>query len=470
MAYDDEDYSPIAVDEDEEAKRLAVQPPRSSYDSGPGHVLAVHPPEAPEAPVFDSAPTPATHPLAVAPPPLPQRPTASDYPSNELHGWRKLLGLASVGAAGYQSPQLGSDVRHQLFTQPGIDAGNKLKQAQEDYDTQLNQGRQQRSEKLAGENTQSEIALRDAQREALTGPKPKEEEWSVVAGIQGPNGEPVQQEKNSGQVRVAPLAGASLKDGKASGADEDARYENIRASAALKKPVSAEDSAWANAYEKRKTLAPFAGAAAQAPQKGTERSDKSYQYNSGSLDKVGAPVDQAIQRMGRLRDTLAQGTPQADALVAPELLTVMAGGAGSGLRMNEAEISRIVGGRSNWESLKAAANKWSLDPKTANSITPDQRTQIHKLVEEVNKKLVAKQAVINEAHDSLLDSDDPKEHRRIVGDAKKKLDAVDQGQGSALPEGGGKPLDAQTAAQFLKEAGGDRAKAQQLAKEHNWKF
>jgi hypothetical protein len=63
-----------------------------------------------------------------------------------------------------------------------------------------------------------------------------------------------------------------------------------------------------------------------------------------------------VPRFGRLRDTLNQKSPQADALVAPELLTVIAGGQGSGLRMNEAEIARSVGGRSHLEDLKAALN------------------------------------------------------------------------------------------------------------------
>jgi len=43
-------------------------------------------------------------------------------------------------------------------------------------------------------------------------PKPKEEDWTVVPGIVGPNGEPIQQEKNSGQMRVTPLPGASVAD------------------------------------------------------------------------------------------------------------------------------------------------------------------------------------------------------------------------------------------------------------------
>lgn len=171
--------------------------------------------------------------------------------------------------------------------------------------------------------------------------------------------------------------------------------------------------------------------AAGQPGKLDARADKSFQYNNTALDKVAAPLDQINQRMGRLQDTLSQNTPQADALVAPELLSVMSGGAGSGLRMNEAEISRIVGGRSNWESLKAAVNKWSLDPKEALSITPEQRKEIRALAKTVQDKLIQKEKIIDESRNALIDTDDPKEHRRIVADTKKKLDQIDSGEGGS---------------------------------------
>jgi len=208
-------------------------------------------------------------------------------------------------------------------------------------------------------------------------------------------------------------------------AQEDQRYENIRSAQAQGKPVSADDLAWAKAYEQRKALGPQATVAAQAPTKATERSDKSYQYNSTALEKEAAPIEALNQRMSKLNDALAQGNMQADALVAPELLSVMAGGAGTGLRMNEAEISRIVGGRTNWESLKAAAQKWSLDPNSARSITPDQDKQIRALVKTVQDRLTRKMAIIDQSRQSLLEADDPKEHRKIVTDAKRSIDAID---------------------------------------------
>lgn len=172
-----------------------------------------------------------------------------------------------------------------------------------------------------------------------------------------------------------------------------------------------------------------------APGAGNARSDKSYQYNSSALDKISTPIEALGQRVGRLQDTLKQNSPQADALLAPELLTIMAGGQGSGLRMNEAEIGRIIGGRSKWQDFQAAVQKWSTDPSTANSVTTEQRQQIRALVDTVAKKLAAKQNIINGAHDALLDSDDPKDHRRIVGEARNKLMGIDSGESAPSQSG-----------------------------------
>jgi hypothetical protein len=160
------------------------------------------------------------------------------------------------------------------------------------------------------------------------------------------------------------------------------------------------------------------------------RLDRSYQFNQGRLDKMRTPVDQLATRFSRLQDTLAQGSPQADALVAPELLSVMSGGAGSGLRMNEAEISRIVGGRSQWQTLQAAAQKWSTNPATANSITQDQRSQIHALVSAVGAKVAAKQQILSDSENQLQGATDVNSHRKILADTTNKLGAIDGGNSS----------------------------------------
>lgn len=164
-----------------------------------------------------------------------------------------------------------------------------------------------------------------------------------------------------------------------------------------------------------------------------QRADASYRFHVGEMDKLGKPITEAVTRLGRLEDTIAQGTPQADALVAPELLSVMAGGQGSGLRMNEAEIARIVGGRSKWQDLQAAVNKWKFDPKAARSITPEQQKQIHDLTKVVGDKLRAKQALIDSTNTVVSTSENPTEHRQALDKLKKSLTAIDQGTATTAP-------------------------------------
>lgn len=172
-----------------------------------------------------------------------------------------------------------------------------------------------------------------------------------------------------------------------------------------------------------------AGRAPEKPADNLPRMDRSYQQANTALESIRKPIADQVERFGRLAETVNQSTPQADALVAPELLTVMAGGAGSGLRMNEAEISRIIGGRSKFEDLKAAVNKWQLDPTKALSVTPAQRQQIRDLMNAVKTRTDAKLAIVNKASQELIDAPDVDSHRRIISDARQKIDAV----GSAEP-------------------------------------
>lgn len=167
------------------------------------------------------------------------------------------------------------------------------------------------------------------------------------------------------------------------------------------------------------TLNEFEGRRKEDP-----RLDKSYKDVRSSLTKLSTPLEQQSERMTRLIESVNQRTPQADALVAPELLTVMAGGMGSGLRMNEAEISRIVGGRSNWETLQAKLNKWKTDPTKAVSITEPQRQQITSLIEAVNGKLQRRLKILNQAGTDLIDAKTVEEQRALEVRVRKELREV----------------------------------------------
>jgi len=216
---------------------------------------------------------------------------------------------------------------------------------------------------------------------------------------------------------------------KKTGDDLDKYLADVEA-AAKHKLTPAERVA---ATEKYKTLGPFATAAAQAPSREDTRMDRSYALNDKAVDVLEKPIMDQSVRLSRLRDTMNQMTPAADALIAPELITVMAGGAGSGVRITEPEQARTIGGRSNWESLKAALNKWSLDPTQALSITPAQRQQMRALMGVVFDKLQRKQQLVDDARQELINAPSVEAHRQVVATLKKNLNAVDTGTG-----GGGK--------------------------------
>jgi hypothetical protein len=157
------------------------------------------------------------------------------------------------------------------------------------------------------------------------------------------------------------------------------------------------------------------------------RVDRSYQFNSTQLAKERSPLEAMMGKISTATTNVDLKSPQADALLAPEILSLAAGGAGSGLRMNEAEISRILGGRTAWESLQAAMNKYSTDPKHP-QIPEAQRAQMVQILQAAQAKGIQKQQVLEWAESALVNADDAKSHRQIVQDARKFLDAVDDGK------------------------------------------
>lgn len=163
----------------------------------------------------------------------------------------------------------------------------------------------------------------------------------------------------------------------------------------------------------------------EAGQQGNARADKSYQYNNGELDKLSTPITQLRQRMGNLQTSLGQNTTQSLSFVAPEMLSVLAGGQGSGLRMNEAEISRIVGGRSNWEGLRGNLQTWSTDPAHASPLPAVQVAQMQRLANAVNARIQAKADALDDAYGRLLETDDIKQHRAIVSETRGRLNDID---------------------------------------------
>lgn len=124
----------------------------------------------------------------------------------------------------------------------------------------------------------------------------------------------------------------------------------------------------------------------------------SYKFHIAELDKRAKPIDDAAARVARLTDNINLGTAQADAIIAPELISVIAGGMGSGIRVNTAEIATVHGGRPMVAQVEAKLRNWlSSDQKSAIDFGPDERAAMKDMVDLVRKKVVAKQQALSKA-------------------------------------------------------------------------
>lgn len=151
---------------------------------------------------------------------------------------------------------------------------------------------------------------------------------------------------------------------------------------------------------------------------------KSYNVATKAVDDLRKPVREKADKIDTALTNTNLKTAQADALVAPELLSVMAGGSGSGLRMNEAEIKRITGGRSSKQDLIAIGQKLA----SGQSITDDQRAQVVQILTAAKAKIEAKQTILQKAQHDLDGAESSTEHRRISSEAKDAVEKIDDGK------------------------------------------
>jgi hypothetical protein len=163
---------------------------------------------------------------------------------------RALLGAL----VGHRNPQLGAvitgDYQRQRAIQP-------LMQQEEILGKQVGMGRQMEIDRIANAEKQAATGYYQAHANAITNPpmRPKEESWGIVPNVSGPNGELVEREQNSGQTRYVDLPGVkTTKTPTESAAADDQKYESIIQKQNLKHPITPEESAFAKAYEKRRTL------------------------------------------------------------------------------------------------------------------------------------------------------------------------------------------------------------------------
>jgi hypothetical protein len=366
-------------------------------------------------------------------------PTREDFPAKpELGGWKKYLGLGLAALAG---PQAAGPLTERILHGQRDIAERNYGNAVKDWERGISD--EERQAQTA--NIRSEIKARENPQPTKQTPHYQVDDEGKLHEITlGPDGKPVDQIVSGSFGKPAPNPNEKDKD-----ISDYLAANNLQDTAANREKAR-------DAIAKR---------GKDTTGREEARGDRSYQWHAGRIDKLREPVASRMERVSRLEDTLNQGTPQADALVAPELLSVMAGGQGSGLRMNEAEIARIVGGRTNWESLKAKLGAWQADPNKGFALTPAQREQTRALFAAVKDRVSKKMAAIDEESEALSGTDSAAEHRRIYNRLQKRLSDIDAETGK-----GSGPLSLDEAKDYLQKAGGDKEKARQLARQDGRTF
>jgi len=168
----------------------------------------------------------------------------------------------------------------------------------------------------------------------------------------------------------------------------------------------------------------------RAPREPQPPSDVStYNQISSRIEAIAKPIEERRANLQKIVDTLNTKNAVADSLVAPELLTAMAGGAGSGIRINEAEIKRVLGARSTLDDVRAMLMK----VQSGETVTENVRNQINQLVGLVKGKIDRKVEVINKYRQALAKSDSIESHRQLFADMNEQLGGIDT-EGTFVPE------------------------------------
>lgn len=154
------------------------------------------------------------------------------------------------------------------------------------------------------------------------------------------------------------------------------------------------------------------------------------------IDKWAQPVESQISAIRELSLPLNHPSPEGDRLIAPLVIKATISGQGSGFRMTRAEIENVVGGRSKWETLRAALQQWNPDNGQALSITDDQRADLKKLVKGIRDKATKLSRQITDARHSIDDATDSKVINKARTRLFEDLQSMDDEEGGSTTSGG----------------------------------
>ncbi len=154
---------------------------------------------------------------------------------------------------------------------------------------------------------------------------------------------------------------ASPNDKPDTAAQQDERYRQIQTKLRMKQPVSSEDQAWAQSYERQKTLGPSATASAADVRLGRQQQfqiDKEAREEINKAQKTYRDAKEAGDALNGFIDLAQSGNKEAGATVPLEgtLRIVTSQGV---KRINRTEVEGIEGAGSLFDRIQAKIGKWT---------------------------------------------------------------------------------------------------------------
>lgn len=295
---------------------------------------------------------------------------------------------------------------YQMAAIPGTELHHRQLMGQESG--AINQDLGEQHSQAQTEQERAQTAHTQAETETLKNPqpKPKEEQWEELKDFTGPNGEPLQMEKNSGQVRIAggdilgiKSKAAQPKEGELPLGDRVAqlnaamqrRYQVLNPNQKLPEDLTLQPNATAKDFDRiDKIMQQTEGA--QGTKASQEQSNairremlalankKEGRAETAAKDKETKPLQQSIDDAEQAH-TLAQmgdaGNAEADVDLALSFFKTMRSG-GQGIRFTRQEQDLIIGARSSAQDLLGVAQKVF---GSGQKFTPEQRAQIVKVID-----------------------------------------------------------------------------------------
>lgn len=180
--------------------------------------------------------------------------------------------------------------------------------------------------------------------------------------------------------------------------------------------------------------------------------DREIKQYGGSHQKS---VDAANTQLEKIEDArgMINGSAEAQALGIPKVLTALVSGAGTGVRITQAELNSIAKARGLQGDVEGTLNSLAGKGKLSN----EQKQQITGLLDDVKGRIQKKQQIANDTLDTINNAGSREQIIKADNDARHKLSQMETGAGNVsvkAPNGKTYPFPDQASAdRFKKEAG-----------------